>query len=74
MSQDGKPEPGLEQSTDGVEGVETVHPSRHNPNEVVREDVMSDPALGDHLGSDWSDEGGAAPEGPATFLADGEHE
>ena len=41
---------------------------------MSKEDVMSDPALGDHLGSDWSDEGGAAPEGPATFLADGEHE
>lgn len=29
-------------------------------------DVESDPALDDRLGSDWSDEGGAAPTGPAT--------
>lgn len=29
-------------------------------------DVESDPALDDRVGSDWSDEGGAAPTGPAT--------
>ena len=29
-------------------------------------DVESDPARDDRLGSDWSDEGGAAPSGPAT--------
>ena len=32
----------------------------------VRPDVVSDPALDDNTGSDWTDEGGAAPEGPAT--------
>ena len=32
----------------------------------VRSDVVSDPALDDQTGSDWTDEGGAAPEGPAT--------
>ncbi|BCW47404.1 hypothetical protein [Arthrobacter sp. StoSoilB5] len=32
----------------------------------VRPDVVSDPALDDTTGSDWTDEGGAAPEGPAT--------
>ncbi len=29
-------------------------------------DVVSDPAQGDEVGSDWSDEGGATPAGPAT--------
>lgn len=29
-------------------------------------DVESDPARDDRIGSDWSDEGGAAPDGPAT--------
>lgn len=29
-------------------------------------DVVTDPALNDHLGQDWSDEGGATPSGPAT--------
>jgi hypothetical protein len=28
-------------------------------------DVTSDPALDDQIGSDWSDEGGATPTGPA---------
>lgn len=36
------------------------------PAEGSEEDVMSDPALDDHLGSDWVDEGGATPAGPAT--------
>lgn len=32
---------------------------------------VSDPALTDELGSDWTDEGGATPHGPATdFIAD----
>ncbi len=30
------------------------------------EDVLSDPARDDRLGSDWADEGGAVPAGPAT--------
>lgn len=29
-------------------------------------DVESDPARNDGQGQDWSDEGGATPEGPAT--------
>ncbi|WOH18498.1 hypothetical protein IRJ34_19455 [Paenarthrobacter sp. GOM3] len=33
---------------------------------TVKSDVISDPALDDTTGSDWTDEGGAAPEGPAT--------
>ncbi|MBT2588301.1 hypothetical protein [Arthrobacter sp. ISL-95] len=32
---------------------------------TIKSDVVSDPALDDTTGSDWSDEGGAAPEGPA---------
>ncbi|WP_159706387.1 hypothetical protein [Arthrobacter sp. 18067] len=32
----------------------------------IKSDVVSDPALDDTTGSDWTDEGGAAPEGPAT--------
>ncbi|MCA4134773.1 hypothetical protein [Arthrobacter sp. M4] len=31
-----------------------------------RPDVVSDPAHSDEVGQDWTDEGGAAPEGPAT--------
>lgn len=30
-----------------------------------RRDVSSDPAHDDSTGADWSDEGGALPEGPA---------
>ncbi|GAA3269469.1 hypothetical protein [Paenarthrobacter aurescens] len=33
---------------------------------AIHSDVVSDPALDDTTGSDWTDEGGAAPEGPAT--------
>lgn len=33
---------------------------------TVKGDIVSDPALDDTTGSDWTDEGGAAPEGPAT--------
>lgn len=54
--------------------VETV-PTGHGPDEAAdemleggreRNDVVSDPALDDHVGSDWVDEGGATPDGPAT--------
>ena len=31
-----------------------------------RDDVESDPAQGDEDRSDWADEGGATPSGPAT--------
>jgi hypothetical protein len=30
------------------------------------DDVVSDPALSDEQGHEWSDEGGATEEGPAT--------
>ena len=36
------------------------------PAPAVASDVVSDPALDDTTGTDWTDEGGAAPEGPAT--------
>lgn len=32
---------------------------------AVREDHVSDPALSDETGHDWSDEGGATEQGPA---------
>lgn len=32
----------------------------------VEPDVVSDPSLNDRDGSDWTDEGGATPRGPAT--------
>ena len=40
-----------------------------NPDVETAPDVESDPALDDRVGSDWSDEGGAAPSGPATSTA-----
>lgn len=54
-----------------VERTETV-PSKHGPDrELAREDVDSDPALDDRLGSDWIDEGGATSVGPATSTPGG---
>ncbi|XVX20827.1 hypothetical protein ACQP1U_02800 [Actinomycetota bacterium] len=32
----------------------------------IEPDTISDPAKDDQTGGDWSDEGGATPEGPAT--------
>jgi len=32
----------------------------------TREDTQSDPALDDGTSADWSSEGGAVPQGPAT--------
>lgn len=34
--------------------------------ENVEPDLVSDPALSDAQGHDWTDEGGATPTGPAT--------
>ncbi|MGH3652214.1 hypothetical protein [Glutamicibacter sp.] len=45
----------------------TIHPdvrSRRGPGAVP--DIVSDPALSDQIGYDWTDEGGATPLGPAT--------
>lgn len=42
----------------------------HEPPEIIALgeglDVESDPALSDEVGQDWTDEGGATAEGPAT--------
>lgn len=35
-------------------------------------DQVSDPAKDDSVGTDWTDEGGATPEGPATAVSDNE--
>ena len=43
--------------------VETVTVGEHD-------DVVSDPARADDVGTDWSSEGGATEEGPATNTAD----
>ncbi|WP_449277536.1 hypothetical protein [Leucobacter sp. GX24907] len=37
----------------------------------AEDDVTSDPALDDRVGSDWADEGGATPAGPATSTPGG---
>lgn len=33
--------------------------------QATQKDVVSDPGLGEDAGHDWSDEGGATPQGPA---------
>lgn len=48
------------------EFTETV-PTHHGAEDAdAKQDVVSDPALDDRIGSDWSEEGGATPTGPAT--------
>ncbi|MFB0836038.1 hypothetical protein ACX8Z9_13475 [Arthrobacter halodurans] len=44
----------------------TSNDSTHQQGEKHDEDVVSDPALNDEQGQEWSDEGGATTEGPAT--------
>ena len=48
----------------GESKVATVPVAAATPD--VAPDVVSDPGLDDTTGTDWTDEGGAAPEGPAT--------
>lgn len=56
------------------ERTQTV-PTAHGADEAVAdEDVVSDPALDDRVGSDWADEGGAVPSGPATAAPSGDEE
>ncbi len=51
------------------EQAETV-PARHRTDgDGSHEDVVTDPALDDRVGSDWADEGGATSSGPATATA-----
>lgn len=60
----GEPREPEEESEGGLTG--TV-PTAHRPEGAeAREDVVSDPARDDRLGSDWQDEGGATADGPAT--------
>lgn len=45
-------------------------PHRDAPDEAL-DDVLTDPALDDSVGADWTDEGGATPSGPATKAPSG---
>ncbi len=54
-----------------TETVPVAHKIEKNGQETG-EDVQSDPALDDRLGSDWADEGGATTAGPATSTPGGE--
>lgn len=47
--------------------------SKTGPDESVEDDVVSDPARDDRPGSDWSTEGGATDNGPATDTGDALH-
>lgn len=49
---------------ESVERSKVVPMSEQDPQ--VQPDTVSDPANDDEVGSDWSGEGGATPEGPAT--------
>lgn len=53
----------LSEETPTVETVKAASPKEHLD---AQADVVSDPARADQVGVDWTDEGGATPEGPAT--------
>lgn len=60
-----------EHPDEDVEQTETV-PSKESPGDGAEpNDVETDPALDDRLGSDWIDEGGATSVGPATSTPGG---
>lgn len=40
---------------------------REEEDTAAEPDIVSDPAHDDEAGSDWTDEGGASPQGPATW-------
>lgn len=61
-----KAEAFLPGTRDGKGDEENGAEGRPATTSTVKGDVVSDPALDDTTGSDWTDEGGAAPEGPAT--------
>ncbi|MFC5337657.1 hypothetical protein [Leucobacter denitrificans] len=64
----------IEEPTHGDPGVErtsTVPKGSPHENPDSPEDVETDPALDDRLGSDWIDEGGATSVGPATSVPGG---
>lgn len=48
--------------------VKTVSADPEKTASTRADDVRSDPALADNVGSDWTDEGGATPAGPATTV------
>lgn len=48
-----------------IDNARTPTPNEPETHES-EEDVLSDPARDDRVGSDWADEGGAVPTGPAT--------
>lgn len=48
------------------ERTDTVRTGHGSDEADAENDVITDPALDDRVGSDWSDEGGATPTGPAT--------
>lgn len=54
------------------ERTETVATEHGAPDNGAKEDVVTDPARDDRLGSDWADEGGATTTGPATATPGGE--
>ena len=61
------PVPGTENMDEAERRTQTVT-TAHGPAGEGAEDVEADPALDDRVGSDWTDEGGATPSGPATSV------
>lgn len=55
---------------ENTETVNTVTAKPDGENGDASTDVLSDPARADLVGTDWTDEGGATPEGPATQTDD----
>ncbi|MCD4851810.1 DUF4555 domain-containing protein [Arthrobacter sp. AK01] len=58
--------PGITSPKEGQRTGSSTHEPAATTVPTIKSDVVSDPALDDTTGSDWTDEGGAAPEGPAT--------
>ncbi|GAA2959746.1 hypothetical protein ACX5K5_16075 [Glutamicibacter bergerei] len=48
---------------------ESVPTNSTDTSDQTLEDHISDPALSDEAGHDWTDEGGATPAGPATDVS-----
>ncbi len=74
MDSDTRGNENIEEPTVGDPGVErttTVPKGTPQENPDSDEDVETDPALDDRLGSDWTDEGGATAAGPATSVPGG---
>lgn len=56
--------------SDSTNQPETTPVDQDSPEPDVRPDTQSDPALDNGDSTDWSSEGGAATEGPATDTDD----